>query len=1199
MFTHLHVHTEFSLLDGLSRIEPLVSRAKELGMTSLAITDHGGMYGAIDFYQAAKSAGIKPIIGCEMYVAPGSRFDRDPRDKSPFHLTVLAKDAVGYRNLVKLVTRSHLEGFYYKPRVDRPLLEERHEGLVVLSGCPSGEVPRLIAQGRMDDAKDAALWYRDLFDDYYLEIMRHDGVPELDAINDGLLQINRDLGIPLVATNDSHYVMREDAPLQDILICIHTNTNVNDPKRLRMEDDSYYLKSSQEMEELYADLPEAIANTERIAEMCDLELDFSRLRLPQFQVPDGLSPDEYLAKLCWEGLDARLEITQEYRDRLTEELEVIRLTQFANYFLVVWDIAHFVRQSDIFFAVRGSAAASLALYCLGVTDVDPMPYGLVFERFLHPERRELPDVDMDFQDDRREEVINYVVTKYGRDHVAQIITFGTLGARASIRDVGRALAMPYADVDRVARLVPFRLHITLQQALEENPELREIYDADEDIKRLVDTAIRLEGVARHSSTHAAGVVVSEDPLDDVVPLQTQARGDESGAIMSQYAMDPIAALGLLKIDFLGLSNLTILAKTREMIAETRGMRIELGDIPLDDAKTFELLSRGDTVGVFQMEGAGMTRHIKELKPSSVGDVAAMIALYRPGPMDHITTFIDAKHGRAAPRYPDPAFEQILEETYGVAVYQEQVLHMVRTFAGYSLGEADAVRKAMGKKIPEIMADEREKFVERAQGQGYQQQLAEQVFEIIEPFAGYAFNKAHSVCYGLISYWTAYLKANYAAEYMVSLMNVYMGNTEKTSSAVVESQRLGIPVLPPSVNHSKSDFSIEDGDDSAIRFGVGAIKNVGSTVMGPIEEAREKEGPFGSIEELCRSADLSGMNRKTLESLIMAGALDEFGDRAALLSVADRIVALAHSEANLKNSSQTSMFDMLGESVSTPLTRIELPQERATDREKQGWEVELLGVALSNQNLFGALVGSQVSETIVFQGQLDPSMAGTLVTLAGQVISVTRRSTRDERPFLVVSMGLMDGPIEVLVWENVLEDTGELWEEGKLVLVKGTVREREGQLSISCREASEYMTGEGREADEPDVRPAPSPNGQTTMPRPSAEPAVRAPKPAPTTPTAGEPVPGPAAAANGSSRRLSVRFQESGHRSRDQGLLDDVKRLLLEHHGDDEVSLEIAVEGRIVTMEWPLVRVHADADLERRLGVLLGASGRAYIEDLTS
>ena len=1203
LFTHLHVHTEFSLLDGLSRIGPLVQRAGELGMESLAITDHGGMYGAIDFYRAAREAGIKPIIGCEMYVAPGSRYDRNPADKSPHHMTVLAKNETGYKNLIKLVTRSHLEGFYYKPRVDRDLLEERHEGLVVLSGCPSGEVPRLIAQGRMDEAKASALWYKDLFEDYYLEVMHHGGVPELDAINSGLVELHRELEIPVVATNDSHYVLREDAPLQDILICIHTNTNINDPNRLRMEEDSYYLKSPGEMESLYADLPEALTNTERIAEMCNLELDFSRLRLPEYAIPDGVSADEYLEKLSREGLERRVEsVSADDLERLAYELEVIRQTQFANYFLVVWDIARFVRENNILLAVRGSAAASLVLYCLGVTDVNPLEYGLVFERFLHVERKELPDVDMDFQDDRREEVLNYVVSKYGRDHVAQIITFGTLGARASIRDVGRALAMPYADVDKVARLVPMRLRITLDAALDENPEFREVYDADEEVRRLVDTAKSVEGLVRHSSTHAAGVVISEEPLEEVVPLQN-SKDDDQGAMMTQFTMDPIASLGLLKLDFLGLSNLTILARTRDLITKSLGRQITLADIPLDDAKTFEMLSRGETVGVFQLEGAGMTRYIKELKPSSLGDVAAMIALYRPGPMEHIGTFIDAKFGRAEPSYPDPAFEKILEETYGVAVYQEQVLHMVRTFAGYSLGEADNVRKAMGKKIPEIMAQEREKFVSRARGQGFTEELAEEVFGIIEPFAGYAFNKAHSVCYGLISYWTAYLKANFPAEYMVSLLNVYAGNSEKIATAVTESQRLKIPVLPPSINESETEFSIEKSEDGgvALRFGMSAVKNVGSGAVRPIQEAREKEGAFSSIEHLCRVADMSAMNRKTVESLIMVGAFDDFGDRAALLSVVDRIVSLAHSEASIRNSSQTSMFEMLGESVQTPLASIALSDERASAIEKQAWEVELLGVALSNQGLLKDLLAGAGSATIVSKSQVEPSMAGKSVVLGGQVASVTERFTRNGRPFAIATLGLMDGSIEVFVWDEVLAETRALWEKGKFVLVTGSVREREDQVSISCTEVAEYVMADNTRADGTDepqdtASVAPSQFAEGAVSPRSTNGVEKGPAlPAAAPHESRSLAPPPARPQDGTPRRLNVRFRETGHAGTDQILLDDVKRLLLEHSGEDEVSLEIATGGRIVSLDWPLLRVNADAELERQIGALLGGAGRVSIE----
>ena len=1209
MFTHLHVHTEYSMLDGLSRLGPLVSKAKELGMGSLAITDHGGMYGAIDFYRLAKDAGVKPIIGCEMYVAPGSRFVKNPNDKSPFHMTVLAQDARGYQNLVKLVTRSHIEGFYYKPRIDRELLEKHHEGLIVLSGCPSGEVPKLLAQGRMDDAAASAGWYRELFGDrYFLELMEHGGVPDLPVINKGLMELQRQLDIPVVATNDSHYINEQDAPLQDILICIHTNTNIQDESRLKMEETSYYLKSHEEMVALYPEMPEAISNTERVAEMCNLEMDFSQLRLPEYKVPDGMTAGEYLAQLCWEGLRRRIErVSPQDEERLTYELEVIKQTQFDNYFLVVWDIAKFVRERDIFFAVRGSAAASLVLFCLGVTNINPLPYRLVFERFLNVERKEMPDIDMDFQDDRREEVINYVVSRYGREHVAQIITFGTLGARASIRDVGRALAMPYGDVDRVAKLVPFKLHITLDEAMELNPEFREAYDADDSIKRLVDTGRNLEGLTRHSSTHAAGVVISKEPLDDVVPLQRPTRGDEDGVSMTQYAMEPIAALGLLKMDFLGLVNLNVLARARNLIIATQGVEIVLQDIPMDDEKTFDLLSRGDTVGVFQMEGSGMTRYIKELKPSSLADVAAMIALYRPGPMEHITAFIEAKHGRTEARYPHPALKDLLEETYGIIVYQDQVLQIFRTFAGYSLGEADIVRKAMGKKIAEIMAKERENFIQGALKNGYTQELAEELFALITPFAGYAFNKAHSVSYGLISYWTAYLKANYPVEYMVSLLNSYIDTTDRIATAVSECRRMMIQVLPPDITRGEEEFSIEALDDGqqAIRFGMAAVKNVGAAALQPVIEARKKEGPFVSIEQMCRSADMSGVNRKTLESLMKVGAFDMFGERSGLISVIDRIISLAQSEARLKDSDQTSMFDLFGESVPTPLSNLDIPDIRTSEGEKWAWEKELLGVPLSNNSLLSSIVNDADPDTVVFLNQIDTEMGGKKMKLRGQVTSVIQRYTRENKPFTIATLGLMDGTIEVFVWENVLEETQGLWEDGKLVTITGTVRVREDQISISCSNASEYKVpdaddatasvgGEGYALSEVGysngASHAPVSNGMAQPPNNVSSIADKR-------------------ASNGygeraaeqtntkTLQRLSLRIHETDTPTKDNYMLEDVKRLLLEYRGEDEVSLQIVSDGRIITLEWPLVRVNACPQLEGQLREILGDVGQVFVESV--
>ena len=1201
MFTHLHVHTEYSLLDGLSRLDPLVQKASELGMGSLAITDHGGLYGAIDFYRAAKEAGIKPIIGCEMYVAPGSRHSKSPADKTPYHITVLSKDMQGYRNLVKLVTASHLEGFYYKPRVDRELLERHHEGLIVLSGCPSGEVPQLISQDRMEEAKDTAAWYRDLFGDYYLELMEHGGVPELPAVNKGLMELHRDLGIPVVATNDAHYINRQDAPLQDVLICIHTNTNVQDEGRLRMTEDSYYLKSPEEMRELFADLPEAVANTQAIAEMCNLELDFSQLHMPQYEVPNGQTADEHLTGLCREGFNVRLpDAGPKEMERLNYELDVIRQTRFANYLLVVSDIARFARESDILLAVRGSAAGSLALYCLGVTDVNPVHYNILSERFLNVERPQMPDIDMDFQDDRRQEVFDYVVSKYGRDRVAQIITFGTLGAKAAIRDVGRALAMPYADVDSIARLVPYRLNMTLDQAMEESPELKEVYGADDAIKRLVDTARSLEGTARHSSTHAAGLVISDEPLDSYVPLQMPTKGDDDSISMTQYAMEPVEALGLLKMDILGLANLTILSKALELIGQTRDIDITIDGIPLDDSKTYEMLSRGETVGVFQLEGTGMTRNIKELKPSAVADVAAMIALYRPGPMEHIGTFVEAKHGRAEPRAPHPALKEILEGTYGVIVYQDQVLLIAQAFAGYSLGEADVMRKAMGKKIPEIMAQEREGFIQGALGQGYQKSLAEEVFALIEPFAGYAFGKAHAVSYGLISYWTAYLKANYPEEYMVSLLNAYPGNTEKLSASIQECRRLKIPVLDPDIIRSAIDFAIErDGESrNGIRVGLAAIKNVGATAVQPVVEAIARESAIGSLEQLCRVADMSGLNSKTLESLIKAGAFDRFGSRAGLLGSVGRILSLAQSEARLRDSNQTSMFDLFGESVPTPLAHIEIPDEETQPADRRAWEMEVLGVDLSGGDQLQQIALGADPDAIVSRDQIVPEMAGKKIVLLGQVSDVTHRVTKDNRPYALAPLALMDGSIDVFIWDEQLQATRELWKGGTLVTIEGTVRARRDQLSISCLSATPHIPR--MEADDERARDE-EPTSAVALGGETADLGRTAVGPSPQQATwngdgakGAEKARSAKAGMGAGSRLLTLRIRETDQPNDDRLLLDEVKQVLLEHQGEDAVRLEIASNGSVVTLDWPLVRVNVCPQLEDGLRRVLGLSGEITV-----
>ncbi|MBI2872984.1 MAG: DNA polymerase III subunit alpha [Chloroflexi bacterium] len=1187
MFTHLHVHTEYSLLDGLSRTQSLVQRARELGMEALAITDHGGMYGVVEFYRACKEAGIKPILGCELYMAPESRHSKRPQDRSPHHLTVLARDNTGYRNLLQVVTKAHLEGFYQRPRADRELLAQHAQGLVVLSGCPSAEVPRLLLDGRRQEAAQVARWYASTFpSSYYVELQRHGNMPELDRLNRELLDLSRELKLPLVATNDLHYVDREDAPLQDVLVCIQTNTNVNDEKRLRMSDDSYYLKSPAEMAELFADVPEAIENTGRIAAECHVELDFATVHLPRYQPPTGEEPEAFLDRLCWEGLERRFGPDQpEARKRLEYELEVIHKTRFANYFLVVWNIAAFVRERGILMGVRGSAASSLALYCLGVTNINPLEYRLVFERFLNVERKEMPDIDMDFQDDRRDEVIQYVAEKYGRDHVAQIISFGTLGAKAAVRDVGRALALPYADVDRVARLIPFKLGITIDEAIQATPELAQVYEEDTILRNLVDTARKLEGVVRHASTHAAGVVISQDPLTEYVPLQRPIRGDDQGTPMTQFSMEPIAQLGLLKMDFLGLANLTILARARDTVARTRDIQLELDRLPLNDRRTFDLLSSGETTGIFQLESGGMRRYIKELRPSSLGDVSAMIALYRPGPMEQITTFIQAKHGQVPVRYPHPALKAILEETYGIIVYQDQVLLILQAFAGYTLGEADIVRKAMGKKIAELMAKERERFIQGAVKRGHAAELATQVFDLIEPFAGYAFNKAHSVSYAVIAYWTAYFKANYPLEYMTSVLNSHRGNMEKVAVAVDECRRLGIRVLPPDVNSSEVEFSMDRAPDGtpAVRFGLGAVKNVGPAAVQPLVGERRAGGPFASLEDFCRRADLKGLNRRTLESLIKVGTLDALGHRSALLASVDRLLSATHKEAELRQSGQSTMFNLFGQSVPTPMGTLELrPAEPVTIREKLAWEKELLGVWLSD-NPMSALALRASNQDILSRDQIDAERKGEQVHLAGQLSSVRTGKTREGRAFATGVMELFGGSIEVVAWPDVYEKAQELWQVGNILRVVGKVRVRDDEVSIACDEVTLYPLGEEQPHGE-EPAPAAAPVAEAPRAREWSEEKKPAARPSPPPPQK-----------NGAPRKLLINLAETDRPEDDRYLLREVLQVLLEFPGRDGVDLVISSQGKRWRLEMPIITTSYCDELHRRLGEMLGSSTAVRLE----
>jgi len=1156
MFTHLHVHTEYSLLDGMCRISDLIERARELGMTSLAITDHGVMYGVIQFYLAAREAGIKPIIGCEIYLAPGNRFDRSARDKDYYHLVLLAKDRAGYQNLLQLVTLAHLEGFYYKPRVDKSLLEQYSRGLIALSACLSGEIPRLINQGYLDKAEEAARWYKKTFGDFYLEIQRHP-ITELERVNQALIEMSHKLDIPLVATNDTHYTKKEDAQAHDFLLCIGRNTSIYDEKRMKMPGEFFYLKTPEEMAELYRDIPEAIDNTGHIAQMCNLELEFGRLHLPEIELPPRKTPDQHLCDLCNEGFALRYpDPTPQLKRQLDYELEVIEKTQFASYFLVVWDIISFAKREGILFGVRGSAAASIVLYCLGITEIDPVQNKLVFERFLNVERKEMPDIDLDFEDHRRDEVISYVSQKYGADHVAQIITFGTLGARAAIRDVGRALGMSYGSVDRVARLVPPTPGMTLARALKENSELSAIYREDSVAKNLYDSAIKVEGISRHASTHAAGVVIAKEPLIEHVPLQRVGKGNGQDLVMTQFDMGDIARIGLLKMDFLGLINLTILGRAREIIARNHGIHIDLSSIPMDDNKTFQLLASGETAGIFQLEGSGMRRYIKELKPTVFSDIAAMVALYRPGPMEHIPTFIKAKHGIEPIRYPHPALSKILEETYGVIVYQDQVLFIVREFAGYSLGEADIFRKAMGKKIPEVMQKEKHNFISRAQQKGFSEELAEAVFRLIEPFAGYAFNKAHSTSYALIAYQTAYLKANYPAEYITAFLISNTGQFEKVASAVAECRRLGINVLAPDINRSRSNFCIDKDDDGnvAIRFGLNNIKNVG---LGPVESIiaeRDRDGEFRSIDDLCRRVDLRGINRRILESLIKSGAMDCLGNRGSLINSINSILSLAQREQRLRETGQSTMFDLWGGAMPMPTPQLDLKEGDIPLGEKLAWEKELMGIYLS-EHPFSAMAGNGDSSNTTLCGQIDESMANQTVVTAGMVDSVRHLLTREGKAFASATLEDLDGKIEVMVWPKIYAGTKGLWQEGNLLLVEGKVRVRDDQVQLNCNSVRIYQIQTPSESE--DI-------AETEEATEICETTPAAPK-----------------------RRVILSITQTDDKADDLNRLNETIEILKRFPGSDEVWFNVVNEEKTSTLKMVSVEVNYCPELSNSLAQLLG------------
>lgn len=1047
-FVHLHLHTQFSLLDGANQIEPLVRQIKSFNQPAVAMTDHGNMFGAVEFYRKAKDVGVKPIIGCEAYMALGSRHakkDSGLAHNDYYHLILLAQNLTGYQNLIKLVSKGYLEGFYYKPRIDKELLKLHRDGIIALSGCLSGEIPYLIGQKDMDSAMAVAGEFQEIFgkDHFYLEVQAN-GLDHQRVANAGLLEIHKKLGIPMAGTNDCHYLKKDDARPHELMLCLQTGKTMSDPNRMKFDTDQLYVKSTEEIAPAFAEFPDAVMNTCRIADYCELDLPLNKTHLPQYRVPEGFTDREsYLEHLAVTGLKERLKerpsrvASAVYEQRLREELMVICSMGFAGYFLIVWDIIRFARSRAIPVGPgRGSAAGSLVAYALRITDLDPLVYTLLFERFLNPERISLPDIDMDFCMDRRAEVINYVVDKYGADHVAQIITFGTLGAKAAIRDVGRVLELSYADADKVAKLVPNQLNITLQQALETEPRLRELVETDPKIKELMANAQSLEGLARHASTHAAGVVISEGPLTDHVPLYKGANDE----IVTQYSMGDVEKIGLVKFDFLGLKTLTMIRRAETLISETHpeAPPLVIDQIPFDDPVAFALLSSGKTTGLFQLESSGMRDLLTGLKPDRFEDIIAIIALYRPGPMDLIPDFIKRKQGKVPITYEAPELEPILKDTYGVIVYQEQVMAIANKVAGFSLGQADILRRAMGKKKPEEMEKLRVKFLEGATHKNIPEKKAEKLYELIQKFAGYGFNKSHAAAYAVVCYQTAYLKAHYPTEFMAALMTTDMGNQDKLVGYFTECRDLGIKVLGPDVNASRKQFAVDDG---AIRFGLAAIKNVGEGAVESVLEVRSQTGPFASFFDFCRRVDLHKVNKRMLEGLIKAGAFDATcAKRSQLMAVLDQAVEEGAASQRERDLGQISIFgeEPNGHSASVTLPTPVLPSVPEWDQaQRLKYERELTGFYISAHPLtrYEATLGAlSTTSTIGLKDCAD----GGEVKLCGIIAAVKSMLTKKGDRMAYLTVEDLQGTAEVIAFPDLFKTAGDLIAPERLIRITGTI-----------------------------------------------------------------------------------------------------------------------------------------------------------------
>ncbi len=1059
-FTHLHVHTQYSLLDGAARVGDLIAHCKELGMDTLAITDHGVMFGVIDFYKQAKAAGVKPIIGCEVYVAPRRHTDREAQDREPAHLVLLAENEVGYHNLCKLVSAGALDGFYYKPRVDMDLIERYHEGLICLSACLAGEVASNLLDGRYETAKQAAQRFLAIFgpERYYIEIQDHK-LPEQRQILPQQIKLARELGIGLVATNDTHYVRREDAAAHDVLLCIQTQTTVDDPDRMRFGSEEFYLKSPEEMAALFPYAPEALGNTEKIAARCQVAFDFNTTHLPNYETPGGIDHGEYLRQLCLEGLERKYPAGTPGQpdrttllERLDYELDVIARMGYTDYFLIVWDFVHYSRSHGITVGPgRGSAAGSLAAYCLNITQIDPLRYSLLFERFLNPERVSMPDIDIDFCYVRRSEVIDYVVAKYGADHVAQIITFGTMAARAVLRDVGRALGMSYGDVDRIAKMIPWQLNMTIDKALEMNRELKELAGADDKAGRLLEMGRRLEGLPRHASTHAAGVVISKLPLTDHIPLSRN--GD---AVTTQFPMGNIEDLGLLKMDFLGLRTLTVLRDAVEMVAQQSGEHIDLEGLDFNDPAVYELIASGDTDGVFQLESEGMRSFMRDLKPTAFEDIIAGISLYRPGPMDSIPRYVAGKRDPSSVRYAHPILEHVLNVTYGCMVYQEQVMQIVREMAGYSYGRSDLVRRAMAKKKADVMNRERQAFVygleengvvtvPGAIRRGVPEAVASDVFDQMIDFAQYAFNKSHAAAYAVVAYWTAWLKVHHPVEFMAALMNSILGNSDKIGVYVQVARRRGIQVLPPDINRSRSGFSVENG---AIRFGLAAIKNVGG---GAVEElmAERARRPFADLFDFCSRAG-EGTNKRMVESLIMAGAFDNAGgNRNQLLVVYEKALDGAQKARRDAVAGQMTLFDAAGPTVSLAPKLPNIAEHSKALLLKM--EKDMTGVYITGHPLaeyekeLAALPWNSshfAAQTEEEGGGRGAPADGQVVELAGIVTGRTTKMTRTGDRMAFLTLEDLYGAVELIVFPKVLQRFAAQLETESVITVRGRASFRE-------------------------------------------------------------------------------------------------------------------------------------------------------------